>query len=233
IVSPETTVCSTPETGSIFKFCSALSVEFLVRSFSQRIVSSETPNSAAIDETVSPSLTSYSRVLSRGFSEIMVTGVIVDEITFCSESTSPEAAIKGFAGTPGYEPEITEVDDSKPPETKTPTAITITEAWTNAGVFAPRLAKSISTAKSLLLSKFKPADFRRADNQEAKALINSQNSLCNGSKSISSSSGKRQFPQRIYLYFTSLDNESRNSFRECSSIEKIYFNRCEVLAKNS
>src|SRR3990167_6021720 len=132
----------------------------------------------------------------------MVTGVIVDEITFCSESTSPEAAIKGFAGMPGYEPEITEVDDSKPPEIITPTAIIIIDAWTNAGVFAPRLASRISTAKFLLLSKFKPAFLRRADNQKAKALINSQNSLCKGSKSISSS------------YLTSLLNESKNSLLE-------------------
>src|SRR3989344_9268341 len=143
----------------------------------------------------------------------MVIGVIVDEITFCSESTSPCEAIKGFAGIPGYEPEITEVDDRSPPETKTPTAIRIIEAWTNAGVFAPRLASRISTAKFLLLSKFKPAFLRRAENQEAKALINSKNSLCKGSKSISSSLGKRQFPQRLYLYLTSLDNESKNSFR--------------------
>src|SRR3989344_8629372 len=142
----------------------------------------------------------------------MVTGVMVDEITFCSESTSSCAAINGFAGTPGYEPEITDVDDRSPPETKTPTAIRIIEAWTNACVFAPRLASSISTAKFLPLSKFKPAFLRREDIQEAKALTNSKNSLCKGSKSISSS---------YLLIFTSLDNESRNSFRECSSIEKI------------
>ena len=48
-----------------------------------------------------------------------VTGVIDEEITPAVETSSLAPATKGLAGTPGYEPEITEVEESTPPETKT------------------------------------------------------------------------------------------------------------------
>src|SRR3989344_9114119 len=91
-------------------------------SFSQRIVSPETPKSLAIEETVSPSLTSCSTVLSLGLSEITVTGVIDEEITPTPGLSPPSVATSGLAGTPGYEPETTELEEKTPPPTKTTTA---------------------------------------------------------------------------------------------------------------
>src|SRR3989344_5349521 len=91
-------------------------------SFSQRIVSPETPKSLAIEETVSPSLTSCSTILSLVLSEITVTGVIDEEIRPTSGMPHPSEAPSGLAGAPGYDPETTALEKKPPPPTKITTA---------------------------------------------------------------------------------------------------------------
>src|SRR3989344_2426709 len=166
-----------PETGNIRSLSPSSIKDFALKSFSHKTVSSLTPYSWAIEETVSPAFTSYSITSSLGLSEIMVTGVIVVVITPVSTLSVAAPATSGFAGTPGYEPETTEDDSRTPPPAKTTNASPKIEPCTKSEVFAPRLTIKMSTTKFLAFSNESPVLWSRKVKYEASAFTKETNSL--------------------------------------------------------